>query len=61
VEIIEVLLILGIFLPLLFVGVWQLNRANPTKRAAKAGDKSISDMYNTYNLQVQDVLKVKDA
>jgi len=60
VELNDILLILGVFLPLLFVGIWQLNRANPGKRAAKAGDKSISDMYNTYNLQVQDVLKIKD-
>jgi len=60
VEVIDVLLIMGVFLPLLLVGIWQLNRANPTKRAAKAGDNSISSMYNTYNLQVQDVLKVKD-
>jgi len=60
VEILDVLLILGVFVPLLLVGVWQLNRANPTKRAAKAGDNSISSMYNTYNLQVQDVLKIKD-
>jgi len=60
VELNDIFLILGIFLPLLFVGIWQLNRANPTKRAAKAGDNSISSMYNTYNLQVQDVLKIKD-
>jgi len=60
VEILDVLMVLGVFIPLLLVGVWQLNRANPTKRAAKAGDNSISAMYNTYNMQVQDVLKVKD-
>jgi len=60
VELNEILLILGIFLPLLFVGVWQLNRVNPNKRAIKAGDNSIREMYNTYNMQVQDVLKVKD-
>jgi len=60
VELTDIFLILGIFLPLLFVGIWQLNRANPTKKALKAGDRSISEMYNTYNMQVQDVLKVKD-
>jgi len=60
VEIIDVLLILGVFLPLLFVGIWQLNRANPTKRGLKAGDNSIKTMYDVYNTQVQDVLKVKD-
>jgi len=60
VEIIEVLLILGIFLPLLFVGVWQLNRVNPNKRGQKAGDSSIKELYNVYNQQVTDVLKIKD-
>jgi len=59
-ELNEVLLILGVFLPLLFVGIWQLNRVNPNKRAVKAGDNSIKEMYSTYNQQVQDVLKVKD-
>jgi len=61
VEIIDVLLILGVFLPLLFVGIWQLNRANPNKKAIKAGDNSIKSMYDVYNTQVQDVLKVKDT
>jgi len=60
VEIIDVLLILGLFLPLLFVGIWQLNRVNPNKRAAKAGDSSIKELYSVYNQQVNDVLKVKD-
>jgi len=60
VEIIDVLLILGVFLPLLFVGVWQLNKANTGKKAIRAGDNSIKNMYEVYNTQVQDVLKVKD-
>jgi len=60
VEIIDVLLILGVFIPLLFVGIWQLNRANPNKKAIKAGDNSIKSMYEVYNTQVSDVLKVKD-
>jgi len=59
-ELLDVLLILGVFLPLLFVGIWQLNRVNPNKRAAKAGDNSIKELYQVYNQQVQDVLKVKD-
>jgi len=60
VELNDIFLILGIFLPVFFVAIWQLNRVNPTKKALKAGDNSIKEMYNTYNLQVQDVLKVKD-
>jgi len=60
VEITDIILILGIFLPLLFVGIWQLNRVNPNKKAVKAGDKSISELYNVHNQQVTDVLKLKD-
>jgi len=59
-ELNEVLLILGIFLPCFLVGVWQLNRLNPNKKAAKAGDSSIKDLYSVYNNQVSDVLKLKD-
>jgi len=59
-ELIEVLLVLGVFLPLLLVGVWQLNRLNPNKKANKAGDSSIKELYSVYNEQVGDVLKLKD-
>jgi len=60
VELLDVLLILGVFLPLLFVGIWQLNRVNPNKKANKAGDNSIKELYSTFNQQVNDVLKLKD-
>jgi len=60
VELNEIILILGIFLPVFTVTVWQLNRLNPTKKGLKAGDSSIKEMYLTYNQQVQDVLKVKE-
>jgi len=59
-ELIDVLLILGVFFPVFFVGIWQLNRLNPIKKAAKAGDSSIRDLYSVYNDQVSDVLKIKD-
>jgi len=59
-ELNDVLLILGVFLPLLFVGIWQLNRLNPNKKANKAGDSSIKELYSVYNTQVSDVLKLKD-
>jgi len=59
-ELIDVLLILGVFFPVFFVGIWQLNRLNPIKKAAKAGDSSIRDLYSVYNDQVSDVLKLKD-
>jgi len=56
----DVLLILGVFLPLLFVGIWQLNRLNPNKKAVKAGDSGVKEMYGVYSTQVNDVLKLKD-
>jgi len=59
-ELNDVLLILGVFLPLLLVGIWQLNRLNPNKKANKAGDSSIKELYSVYNTQVSDVLKLKD-
>jgi len=59
-ELNDVLLILGVFVPLFFAGIWQLNRLNPMKKAAKAGDSSIRDLYSVYNNQVTDVLKLKD-
>lgn len=59
-ELNEVILFLGIFISI-FVGVmWQLNRLNPNKKAAKAGDSSIKEIYSVYNNQVSDVLKLKD-
>jgi len=60
VELTDIILVLGIFLPLLFVGIWQLNRVNPTKKAQKAGDDSIRQLYSVHNQQVTDVLKLKD-
>jgi len=59
-ELNDVILVLGVFFPLLMVGIWQLNRTNPGRRAVKAGDNSIKEMYSVYNTQVTDVLKVKD-
>jgi len=59
-ELNDVLLILGVFFPLFFVSIWQLNRLNPNKKANKAGDSSIKELYSVYNNQVNDVLKIKD-
>jgi len=59
-ELNEVFLILGIFLPVFFAAIWQLNRINPHKKASKAGDSSIKELYSVYNTQVSDVLKLKD-
>jgi len=43
------------------VMLYAIKRHNPAKTAAKAGYDSIKTMYETYNSQVQDVLKIKDA
>jgi len=59
-ELNEVLLILGVFIPVFIVVIWQLNRLNPIKKASKAGDSSIKELYSVYNNQVADVLKLKD-
>jgi len=60
VELNDIFLILGVFLPMFFVAVWQLNRLNPVKKAQKAGDDSIRQLYNVHNQQVTDVLRLKD-
>jgi len=59
-ELNEVLLILGVFLPVFIVVIWQLNRLNPIKKAQKAGDSSIKELYSVHNEQVSDILKLKD-
>jgi len=41
--------------------MYAIKRHNPAKVAARAGYDSIKTMYETYNSQVQDVLKIKDA
>jgi len=60
VELIELFAILGVFIPVFLVVIWQLNRVNPIKKAARAGDNSIRELYNVHNQQVTDVLKLKD-
>jgi len=59
-ELNDIILILGIFVPIFFTVIWQLNRLNPNKKASKAGDNSIKELYSVHNQQVTDVLKLKD-
>jgi len=59
-ELSEVVLLIGIFLPILGTSVWMLNRTIPAKKNQKTADKSISDLYHVYNRQVEDILKLKD-
>lgn len=62
-ELNEVLLILGIFIPS-FIGVlWQLNRINPSKKVAKraneAADTSVSELFAVQKGQIEEILKSK--
>ena len=62
-ELNEVLLILGIFIPS-FIGVlWQLNRINPSKKGAKraheAVDTSLSELFGVQKEQIEEILKSK--
>jgi len=59
-ELNETLLILGVFIPVFFVVIWQLNRLNPIKKGAKAGDNSIKELYSVHKEQLDDILKLKD-
>jgi len=62
-ELNEVLLVLGIFIPS-FIGVlWQLNRINPGKKGAKkaheAVDNSLSELFTVQKEQIGEILKSK--
>jgi len=63
-ELTEVLLILGVFLPCFFVGIWQLNRLNPgknpQKRAKNAADTSVSELFEVQTDQVKEILSGKN-
>jgi len=60
-ELYDLVAILGSLGAVLGVVMYGIRRHNPAKTAAKAGYDSIKTMYETYNSQVQDVLKIKDA
>jgi len=60
-ELYDLVAILGSLGAVLGVVMYGIRRHNPAKTAAKAGYDSIKTMYETYNTQVSDVLKIKDA
>jgi len=60
-ELYDLVAILGSLGAVLGVVMYGIRRHNPAKTAAKAGYDSIKTMYETYNTQVTDVLKIKDA
>jgi len=64
VEITDVYLILGLFVPV-FVGLmWQLNRINPgknqQKRATHAADSSVSELFAVQTEQIKEIIKSKN-
>jgi len=60
-ELYDLVAILGSLGAVLGVVMYGIRRHNPQKTANKAGYDSIKTIYETYNTQVQDVLKIKDA
>jgi len=59
----DLYLIFGIFIPVFFVFIWQLNRLNPSKKAGKkakdAVDSSLSELFEVQKDQIQEILKSK--
>jgi len=60
-ELLDLVAVLSILGGILSVVMYGIRRHNPQKTANKAGYDSIKTIYETYNTQVQDVLKIKDA
>jgi len=60
-ELLDLIAVLSILGGVLSVVMYGIRRHNPQKTANKAGYDSIKTIYETYNTQVQDVLKIKDA
>jgi len=63
-ELNEVLLILGVFLPVFFVAIWQLNRLNPgknqQKKATSAAETSVSDLFQVQTDQIKEIMGIKN-
>jgi len=64
VETIELYALLGVFLPVFFVVIWQLNRINPSKKGVKRSkdqaDSSISELIGVQNTQTKVILDQKN-
>jgi len=60
----EIFLILGVFLPIFFTVIWQLNRINPSKKGVKRSkdqaDSSISELIGVQNSQTKVILDQKN-
>jgi len=60
-EFLDLIAVLSILGGVLGVVMYGIRRHNPQKTATKAGYDGIKSIYETYNTQVQDVLKIKDS
>jgi len=60
-ELFDLVAILSSLGAVLSVVIYGIRRLNPQKTAQKAGYDGIKTIYETYNTQVQDVLKIKDS
>jgi len=60
-ELLDLIAVLSILGGVLGVVMFGIIRHNPQKSATRAGYDGIKTIYETYNTQVQDVLKIKDT
>jgi len=63
-EIIDVYLILGLFVPVFIGLMWQLNRINPSKthqkKATNAAESSVSELFAVQTEQIKEIVKSKN-
>jgi len=63
-EITDVYLILGLFVPVFIGLMWQLNRINPgknqQKKATNAADSSVSELFAVQTEQIKEIVKSKN-
>jgi len=63
-EIIDVYLILGLFVPVFIGLMWQLNRINPSKtqqkKATNAADSSVSELFAVQTEQIKEIVNTKN-
>jgi len=60
-EIVDFLMVLSILSLSFGMILYLISRYSPPKKAKRAGDSSISDLYEVFNTQVKDILKIKDT
>ena len=60
-EILDLVLGLSVLASVFVMVLVVINKVSGPKKATKKGDNSISDLYDVYNTQVTDILKIKDT